>query len=101
MALPIRMTGTVRTVLDLLQAGAREDKSTYGLEICRQTGLGPGTVYPILRRLERIGWVRAGWEEDEGSGPRRRMYELTGEGRAGAAEAEQRPQLAQRLGWVS
>ncbi|MEU3683738.1 MarR family winged helix-turn-helix transcriptional regulator [Streptomyces sp. NPDC030592] len=28
-----------------------------GLEICRATGKGSGTVYPILDRLGRAGWI--------------------------------------------
>ncbi|WP_336214432.1 PadR family transcriptional regulator [Nonomuraea sp. LPB2021202275-12-8] len=102
MASPIRMTTTTRSVLDALQAAARQDSPTYGLEICRMTDLGAGTVYPILRRLERIGWVRTFWEEEspDARGPRRRMYELTGEGRAGIAEA-QRSRQVRRLGWIT
>ncbi|MEU4574678.1 helix-turn-helix transcriptional regulator [Nonomuraea sp. NPDC023979] len=94
------MTTTVRSVLGALQAAARQDTATYGLEICRTTSLGAGTVYPILRRLERIGWVRAYWEEDalDARGPRRRMYELTGIGRAGMAEAQHTGQVRQ-MGW--
>ncbi|WP_424533599.1 PadR family transcriptional regulator [Sphaerisporangium viridialbum] len=98
---PIRLTSTTRDVLSVLQAAAREDAATYGLEICKATGLGSGTVYPILTRLERIGWVRAYWQDDDADsrGPRRRLYELTGEGRSQAALAE-RPSLGHRLGWA-
>ncbi|GAB3895648.1 PadR family transcriptional regulator [Microbispora bryophytorum] len=100
MSPPIRMTSTTRAVLEVLLAAARQDVATYGLEVCKATGLGSGTVYPILTRLERIGWVRARWEESDAElrGPRRRLYELTGEGRAQAALAE-RPALSSRLGW--
>ncbi|MEU6731294.1 helix-turn-helix transcriptional regulator [Nonomuraea wenchangensis] len=96
------MTSTVRDVLNILQVAAGQDVPTYGLEICRATGLGSGTVYPILRRLERIGWVHTRWEDDVGdsSGPRRRMYELTGEGRAAAAEA-QRSRRVHQPGWAT
>ncbi|MEV6033640.1 PadR family transcriptional regulator [Nonomuraea sp. NPDC052116] len=80
MGSPIRMTRTTRDVLETLQAATSRNDATYGLEICKVTGLGPGTVYPILTRLERVGWVRAYWAEDDTRGPRRRMYELTGEG---------------------
>ncbi|MFG1947171.1 PadR family transcriptional regulator [Nonomuraea sp. NPDC048826] len=96
------MTSTTRSVLETLRAAASRDAPTYGLEICRETGLGPGTVYPILRRLERNGLVRAYWEDDtpDSHGPRRRMYKLTGEGLALAAET-QRSRTALRPGWVS
>ena len=54
----------------------------WGYRLAEQTGLGPGTVYPILDRLERAGLVQAQWEIPGESGqPRRRFCELTREGR--------------------
>ncbi|TYB71264.1 PadR family transcriptional regulator [Nonomuraea sp. PA05] len=94
------MTRTTKDVLEILQGAALQGQATYGLEICKATGLGSGTVYPILSRLERIGWVRAYWSEDEARGPRRRMYELTGEGRSQIAGFATPPGLLNRLGWV-
>jgi PadR family transcriptional regulator PadR len=41
--------------------------------------LPEGTVYPALHRLERTGLLVSRW--DEGSGRRRRVYELTRGGR--------------------
>ena len=38
----------------------------------------PGTLYPLLRRLEAGGLVESGWQE--GPKRRRRVYRLTGEG---------------------
>ncbi|MEU4169810.1 hypothetical protein AB0F46_23390 [Streptomyces sp. NPDC026665] len=29
----------------------------FGLEVAQETGYGAGTVYPILRRLEGVGWL--------------------------------------------
>ena len=50
----------------------------WGLELVRRTGLMTGTVYPILDRLEELGWVRSYWEEpNDRPGPRRRFYVLT------------------------
>ncbi|MEV0307838.1 PadR family transcriptional regulator [Nonomuraea fuscirosea] len=85
----------------MLHAAASRSEATYGLEICKVTGLGPGTVYPILTRLERVGWVRAYWEEGDTRGPRRRMYELAGDGHAAVADlfAADRHDLARRLRW--
>ncbi|MGW4664070.1 PadR family transcriptional regulator [Streptosporangium sandarakinum] len=99
---PIRLTSTTRDVLSVLLAAAQQDVPTYGLEVCRMTGLGSGTVYPILTRLERIGWVRAYWQEDDppARGPRRRLYELTGEGRAEAVRDERPERLSLRLRWA-
>jgi DNA-binding PadR family transcriptional regulator len=62
----------------------------YGLEMAKAAGLPGGTIYPILARLEREGWVESELEEVEASvvGRRpRRYYRLTGEG-ARVAKAE-------------
>lgn len=105
MAERIRMTRTTRDVLRVLFDGSRED--LHGLEICRRTGLGSGTVYPILARLERAGWLSTRWEDEESwqnpddgrRRPRRRFYALTGEGYLAAGmeldrdAADRRPRL--------
>jgi PadR family transcriptional regulator len=64
----------------------------YGFDIMDVSGLPSGTVYPALRRLERAGLLRSGWEDldrarEEGR-PRRRTYALTPSGRDALAEAE-------------
>jgi DNA-binding PadR family transcriptional regulator len=62
----------------------------YGLELMRRTGQPSGTLYPILAKLERKGWL-TGDREDidphaEGR-PARRVYRISGEAVA-AARAE-------------
>jgi len=60
-----------------------KDKPVYGNEIIKDTGLKSGTIYPILDRLERAGWLTAEWEDIDPSAkkrPRRRNYRLTGLG---------------------
>jgi DNA-binding PadR family transcriptional regulator len=55
----------------------------YGLEIARRAGLKSGTIYPILARLERVGWLHSAWEGIDpaiAGRPRRRLYRLTGAG---------------------
>lgn len=53
----------------------------WGLAIARELELLTGTVYPILGRLETLGWVESRWEEDYSrSGPRRKYYKLTTDG---------------------
>ena len=43
--------------------------------------ISPGTLYPLLKRMERNGWLR--YEMEAGGGPRgRRYYYLTGNGAA-------------------
>ena len=39
-----------------------------------------GTVYPLLRRLQREGKVEASWRESA-AGPPRKYYQLTPQGR--------------------
>lgn len=71
----MRVTGTTIKVLHSFLA--TKGTAIWGLEIVRQTGLNTGTVYPILDRLEALGWVSAEWEPDnDRNGPRRRYYRL-------------------------
>ncbi|NUT95817.1 MAG: helix-turn-helix transcriptional regulator, partial [Saccharothrix sp.] len=57
------------------------DRPRWGLEIIKLTGRPSGSVYPLLDRLERAGWVTSSWDDDaDRRGPRRRMYVLTPEG---------------------
>ena len=44
-----------------------------------------GMLYPVLHRLERLGYVEARWEVAE-SGRRRKYYAITPPGRAHLAE---------------
>lgn len=76
------------TTADVLESLLQADESMWGLRIVQQTGRPAGSVYPILERLERLGWAASNWEDDpERPGPRRRLYELTREGAAAAPSA--------------
>ena len=44
-----------------------------------------GMLYPLLHRLERLGYVEARWDSPEG-GRRRRYYSITPEGQAALSE---------------
>ncbi|ROQ40739.1 PadR family transcriptional regulator [Frondihabitans sp. PhB188] len=80
-----RITQPTRDVLAALLQGG--DEPVWGLLIMKSTGRPSGTIYPILERLERHGWVLASWEADtDRLGPRRRFYEFTADGRVAAAE---------------
>jgi PadR family transcriptional regulator PadR len=62
-------------------------KPIYGLDLIELAGLSSGTVYPVLARLERSGWIVGSWEElkaGEIQRPRRRLYRLTEIGRSRA-----------------
>ena len=44
-----------------------------------------GMLYPVLHRLERLGYIEARWEVPE-SGRRRKVYRITARGRTQLAE---------------
>ena len=44
-----------------------------------------GMLYPVLHRLERLGYVKARWETAE-SGRQRKYYHITAQGRSQLAE---------------
>ncbi|MCU6482712.1 DNA-binding PadR family transcriptional regulator [Arthrobacter silviterrae] len=82
-----RITGATVDVLEALLAS----RDQWGLLIIKETGRPPGTVYPILDRLESAGWVTSAWESSsERPGPRRRFYALTADGRAAAVDASRK-----------
>jgi DNA-binding PadR family transcriptional regulator len=71
----------------------------FGLRICQQAGLGSGTVYPVLDRLERAGWIQGEWEAEQPVGrPKRRRYTMTKVGQ-GAYERILDKQRAQAQRW--
>ena len=86
-------------ILTHLQRGALEycvlalldGPPRYGLDLARRLGTGgllmtsEGTLYPLLARLRKNGLVETTWAESP-SGPPRRYYALTPEGRKGLAE---------------
>jgi len=82
MAQPLKRTTrpTKRVLAAIMQDPAGE---FYGLDIATATGLKSGSLYPILMRLEELGWLTSRWEEidpGEQERPRRRYYQLTGAG---------------------
>jgi DNA-binding PadR family transcriptional regulator len=70
---------TMATLKVLRELSKDSSKGHYGLELCRATNLPSGTIYPILRRLEREGWIESDWEKinpSEAGRPRRRLYKI-------------------------
>jgi len=86
-----RLTKPTARVLQLLLKAPQE--GAYGLELSRDANVGNGTLYPMLIRLERLGWVESSWEAidpaDAGR-PARRYYRLTGLGRIEAVAVLER-----------
>jgi DNA-binding PadR family transcriptional regulator len=87
--MPPRLTYPTALVLLAIREGRR-----HGFDIIDATGLPSGTVYPVLRRLEQGGLLRARWENpavaQQAKRPPRRYYQLTARGTATAAEALER-----------
>ncbi|MFX0167972.1 MAG: PadR family transcriptional regulator [Candidatus Hodarchaeota archaeon] len=72
-------------VLNLL----RREKAQYGMQIANlieemsegRIQLEPGTIYPLLNRLAKSGWIIIDDNiSSQGRGPVRRYYRLTDEG---------------------
>ena len=61
--------------------------------------LASGSLYPILIRLEKAGWIKSDWEGGEaGTKPRRRLYSMTGLGtRRARQEATEWRRLTERF----
>lgn len=53
-----------------------------GLQLCELARRRPGSLYPLLARLERAGLVSSRWAD--GLEPRRRLYSLTQDGQVQA-----------------
>jgi transcriptional regulator len=83
---------------ELLILSLVEDRPRHGYEIGRLIELrsqgalrfNTASLYPLLYRLEKRGWIRGRWVEKAGQ-RRRRYYRLTGPGEKVLA--------AQRDGW--
>jgi PadR family transcriptional regulator PadR len=80
MGIRIRLSRQTLDVLDALLA--RPSQWHYGYAICQQTDISSGTLYPLLMRLDKLGWLETRWEDAITAGrPRRHLYLLTGNGR--------------------
>lgn len=85
-----------RQALILLEAlAAAPGAWRHGVSLTRESGLRPGTLYPLLIRLENDGFLESAWQPPERPGrPPRHAYRLTVAGRGFAAE-----RLAARPEW--
>ena len=77
----LNLTYPTALVLQALSRGFH-----HGFDIMDATGLPSGTVYPILRRLDREGLLDSAWEEHAAAQreqrPPRRYYSITPAGEA-------------------
>ena len=78
----------VRSCADLVILTLLRRKPMHGYDILTSmSGLGDGrfrfkhgTLYPLLYRLEREGWIAAKWHEPP-KGKRRKVYRITADGK--------------------
>jgi PadR family transcriptional regulator PadR len=83
-------TALRRGTLEFCVLALLENEPRYGVELvtqlAAQTALttSEGTLYPLLARLRRAGWVATTWQESP-AGPPRRYYELTSLGKEALA----------------
>lgn len=86
-------------VLELFLADP--EREWFGREVIRHTNLAGGSLYPILHRLEKRGFLKSSWEEldvavDEGRRPRR-LYHVNRDKAEDAQElVDARVQLERR-----
>lgn len=84
----MRITPTTAKVLRAFLVPPRGER--YGFGLMRETELQAGSLYPVLRRLERRGWISGRDEaidEHVAGRPKRRLYVLTDRGVAEATAA--------------
>jgi PadR family transcriptional regulator PadR len=89
----IRLSGSALKVIRLLLE--QPNRGLSGAEISKLASIGSGTLYPLVARLEKAGWVVGNWEGGDPAllgRPRRRFYTLTAVGyrlgRAALAELQ-------------
>ena len=82
-------------VLELCVLSVLSHGDSYAYEIASRLtngiGMGEGTIYPLMRRMQTVGLVKT-YLVESASGPPRKYYKLTAAGRA-AFEA-------QRAEWI-
>jgi PadR family transcriptional regulator PadR len=78
-----------RGILELIVLALLKTESMHGAEISKRMHtisdgkieLKPGTIYPLLKRLQVEGWIRSETFHPEGErGPERHVYNLTNSG---------------------
>jgi PadR family transcriptional regulator, regulatory protein PadR len=83
-------------VLDLCVLAMLAQQDGYAYDIASRLadgiGMGEGTIYPLMRRMQADGLVKT-YLEESSSGPSRKYYQLTKAGHAALA--------AQRAEWNS
>jgi DNA-binding MarR family transcriptional regulator len=87
-----RITTPMRLVF--LAFSMDPDAELYGALLTQRTGLAPGTVYPLLRRMREEGWLTYTEEPQimrKFGRPPRKNYRLTESGRKKMREVTSMP----------
>lgn len=85
MGIRLRVSRQTLAILEALLA--RPSQWHHGYAISRRTGISSGTLYPVLMRLDKLGWLETKWEDSDAAGrPPRHLYRLTSDGREWARE---------------
>jgi PadR family transcriptional regulator PadR len=78
MSKSVRLTAQTVDVINAIMR--RPGHGVSGAEIAKVTELASGSLYPILVRLEKAGWLSSEWEVGDPTTlgrPRRRFYRVT------------------------
>ena len=79
------LSPAARRVLSVLSGSGRQGR--HGYDLCREAQIKSGTLYPLLIRLERQGFLAAEWLPSDTPGrPARHVYRLTAQGQQLAAD---------------
>jgi len=91
-----KLSHTSAMILQAISSG-----HIYGYTIMEVTGLPSGTVYPALRRMERVRLIRSQWERgaiaDAEDRPPRKYYRLTSAGETTLEASRRRYPLLAKL----
>jgi PadR family transcriptional regulator PadR len=80
------LTQLRRGVIEYCVLSLLTEEELYGFDLVRRLSeaegivTSEGTIYPLLSRLRKVGWVSTTWSESA-AGPPRRYYEITKAGR--------------------
>ena len=89
---------SAQTIAVVLALAEHPAKWRYGYDLCQQTQLKAGSMYPILMRLADRALLETTWEQDMPEGrPPRHLYRLTRAGRKLAMELADAPIRAARV----
>ena len=86
MNLDKRKSQIVRGTLEYCVLLMLKNKTRYGYDILQELERYPiissteSTVYPLLRRLQKEGFLSSSWQESEEGLPPRKYYALTADG---------------------